>query len=113
MKYAKLIDSRPQYAPNPILHNGNWIGNPPGAVYEAEGYKVMTYTPMPEAPSGYYYTDVWTETEDAIVQGWELVEVPITEDEALTRYANELTGGSAETLEEATETLIKIAMEGK
>ena len=42
---------------------------------------------------------------------WELVEMqtaPITEDEALTRYANELTGGSDETLEAATETLLKI-----
>lgn len=112
MNYAKLINNRPQYAPNPILHDGSWIGNPPGEVYEAEGYKVVQYTEQPEAPSGYYYAETWTDTEDAIVQGWELVEAPITEDEALTRYANELTGGSAETLEEATETLIKLAKEG-
>lgn len=39
-------------------------------------------------------------------------EVPApTDDEALTRYANELTGGNAETLQEATETLIKIIKE--
>lgn len=83
MTYAKLIDGRPQYAPNPILHGGSYIGNPPGAVYEAEGYKPVRYTEQPEAPSGYYYQETWAETEDAIVQGWELVEVPITEDEAL------------------------------
>jgi hypothetical protein len=113
MKYAKLNDGLISYAPNPILHDGLWYGNPPGAVYEAEWYKIVTYAPQPEAPSGYYYAETWSETEDAIVQGWELVEAPITEEEALVRYANELTGGSAETLEDATETLIKIAMEGK
>ena len=113
MKYAKLINNYPIYAPNPILHNGLWYGNPPGSIYEAEGYKQVRHTAAPEAPSGYYYSETWTETEDAIVQGWELVEEPITEDKALVRYANELTGGSAETLEDATETLIKIAKEGK
>lgn len=34
-------------------------------------------------------------------------------DEALTRYTNELTNGNAETLQEATETLIKIVKEDK
>jgi hypothetical protein len=34
-----------------------------------------------------------------------------TDDEALTRYANELTDGNAETLQEATENLIKIIKE--
>lgn len=36
-----------------------------------------------------------------------------TADEALTRYANELTGEQDETLTEATETLIKKVMEEK
>ena len=86
MRYAKLIDNYPQYAPNPILHAALWYGNPPGSVYEAEGYKAVTNTPMPAAPSGYYYAETWTETEDFIVQGWELVEAPepeLSADEAL------------------------------
>lgn len=86
MRYAKLINNSPSYAPNPILHNGLWYGNPPAAAYEAEGYKAVTYTPMPDAPSGYYYAETWTESEDAIVQGWELVEAPepeLSADEAL------------------------------
>ena len=43
---------------------------------------------------------------------WELVELPpvepepLTDEEALTRYANELTGASDQTLVEAAETLI-------
>lgn len=50
---------------------------------------------------------------------WELVELPpvpeheLSDDEALTRYANEMTDGNAETLQEATENLIKIVKEDK
>lgn len=46
----------------------------------------------------------------------EMPEEPETDtntDEALTRYANELTGGNAENIQEATETLIKIVKEDK
>lgn len=35
------------------------------------------------------------------------------EDAALTRYSNELTGGNAENIQEATENLIKIVKEDK
>lgn len=113
MKYAKLIDNSPSYAPNPILVDGNWIGNPPGSVYESEGYKPVVYTDPPTEPGeGYQWVETWSETETEIVQGWVLVEVPISDEEALVRYANELTGAEDETLTEATETLIKKVMEG-
>ena len=112
MKYAKLINNFPSYAPNPILVDGVYIGNPPGSVYEAEGYKPVVYSDPPgEAPAGYQWVERWSEGDGNIVQGWVLVEVPITEEEALVRYANELTGAEDETLAEATETLIKKVME--
>ena len=112
MKYAKLINNYPSYAPNPILHAGLWYGNPPGSVYEAEGYKPVVYSDPPgEAPAGYQWSETWTENEYIIQQGWELVEVPISEEDALVRYANELTGAQDETLTETTETLIKKIME--
>lgn len=76
MDYAKLIDSKIQYSPNPILHNGLWYGNPPGSIYEAEGYKPIIYTDMPIAPEGYYYEEKWTESENSITQSWELIELP-------------------------------------
>lgn len=113
MIYAKLIDGELILAPNPILVDGNWIGNPPGSVYEAEGYKPVTYTDPPGEPDeGYQWVETWTETDSEIVQDWVLVEVPISEEEALVRYANELTGSEDETLTEATETLIKQLKEG-
>lgn len=108
MQYAKLINNYPSFAPNPILHAGLWHGNPPGSVYEAEGYKPVRFTEPPTEPGeGYQWSETWSETDTEIVQGWELVEVPSADEEALTRYANELTGEQDETLTEATETLIK------
>jgi hypothetical protein len=56
----------------------------------------------PDTPEGYDYR------LKADTLEWELVALPVTEDDALVRYSNELTGGTDETLTEATETLIKI-----
>ena len=84
MRYAKLINNYPTYAPNPILVGDNWIGNPPGEVYEAEGYKVVVYTDPPgESDEGYEWIAVWTEAGDSIVQGWEQVEAELSADEAM------------------------------
>ena len=112
MKYAKLINQYPQYAPNPILAGAQRIGNPPKTVYLAHGYKPVVYTDLPgEVPTGYQRTETWSEGDGNIVQGWVLVKVPISDDEALVRYANELTGADDETLLDATETLIKLVKE--
>ena len=113
MRYAKLKDNYPIYAPNPIKHNGLWYGNPPPEVYAAEGYKPVQFTEPPgDAPSGYQWSETWAETDNTIVQGWELAQVPITEDEALTNYSNTITGAEDENLPAATETLIKLYKEG-
>lgn len=78
MKYAKLIDGDIlQVAPNPILVDGNYIGNPPGSIYETEGYKPVVYNDPPgDPPAGYDWQEVWTEEEDSIVQSWVPAEAP-------------------------------------
>lgn len=97
MQHGKLIDGTISYAPNPILHNGFWYGNPPGEIYAAEGYKPVHYTTPPGEPAdGCQWRESWSETEKEIVQGWEQVLVHITEDDALTRYADEVTGAEDE-----------------
>lgn len=86
MTYAKLIEGELIFAPNPILVDGNFIGNPPGAVYEAEGYKPITYTDHPGEPDeGYQWQESWSETETEIVQGWEQIPSPddVSADEAM------------------------------
>ena len=111
MRYAKLENNYLYYAPNPIMVSGNWYGNPPGSVYEAEGYKPVRYAEQPKVEPGYIAIPSWCETETEIVQTWSVETKPITEDEALSSYANELTGSNAETLQEATENLIKYIKE--
>lgn len=86
MRYAKLIDNQIQFSPNPIHIGTRWRINPPGSVYEAEGYKPATYTDPPGEPdAGYQWVETWSETENAIVQGWEQIPVPddVSADEAM------------------------------
>lgn len=75
MRYAKLNNNNNIiYAPNPILIDNDYIGNPPVEVYLKQGYKPVTYTQQPE-PKGYgYYNETWEETPINIVQGWEWIE---------------------------------------
>ena len=75
MRYAKLNNNNNIiYAPNPILIDNDYIGNPPVEVYLEQGYKPVTYTQQPE-PKGYgYYNETWEETPINIVQGWEWIE---------------------------------------
>lgn len=93
MEYAKLINDYPSYAPNPILHDGLWYGNPPGSVYEAEGYKQVQYTNQPELPGVGWWVETWTETEDAIVQGWVWHEAADEDEISDTEALALLTGG--------------------
>lgn len=94
MKYAKLNDGSISYAPNPILHNGLWYGNPAASVYEAEGYKPVTFTEPPETEEGYIAVPGWTETEEAIVQTWAVETEPDEVDDA--RAMAILFGGEGE-----------------
>ena len=77
-------------------------------IFETEYNEILSVIrSAPVAPDGYCYR---------LTEGleWVLEHLPpetFTEEEALVRYSNELTGAQDETLEEATETLIKQKME--
>ena len=45
------------------------------------GYKPLTTAEYPEDREGYYITAVYTETDTAIVQSYEYVEIPAEENE--------------------------------
>lgn len=70
MRYAKLINNYPSYAPNPIKHNGLWYGNPPASLLLEQGYKPVQYTEPPAVESGYIAVPDWEETAEEIVQTW-------------------------------------------
>lgn len=93
MKYAKLNGGYPVFAPNPILHNGMIRYNPPGSAYEAEGYKQVQYTNQPEPLGTGWFIETWTETEEAIVQGWTWHEATDEDEISDTEALAMLTGG--------------------
>lgn len=95
MRYAKLIDGSISYAPNPILHNGMIRYNPPGSVYEAEGYKPVSLANQPEPLGMGRWVKTWTETEDAIVQGWTWHEATDEDEISDTEALELLTGGES------------------
>lgn len=95
MSYAKLINDRPSYAPNPILHNEWRIWNPPQEVYLAQGYKSVSYTEQPEPPSVGHWDETWTETDEAIVQGWSWHEATDEDEISDSEALNILSGGDS------------------
>ena len=111
MNYAKLINGQIHYAPRKLRLETVTVYNPPAELLIAEGYKPVKYTDAPEVNPGWIAVPGWEETAEEIVQVWTVELAPVTEDEALVRFSNELTGAADETLEEAAETLIKQKME--
>lgn len=107
MKYAKLVDGAIVYAPRKLPLGDAVIYNPTEEMLTEAGYKPVRYTEPPTVEPGYIAIPVWTETAEEIVQTWAVELEPVTEDKALTRFSNKLTGAEDETLVEATETLIK------
>jgi hypothetical protein len=95
MAYAKLIDGNLSFAPNPILYNGYRIGNPPQEIYLDEGYKPVQYAIQPEPPGVGRWVETWTETENAIVQGWTWHEATDEDEISDTEALELLTGGES------------------
>ena len=105
--YGKLINNILTFAPHRLIIDGCVVFNPTDAQYEAAGYSPVIYAPKPEARDGYYAESHWEEQGDSIVEVWKVVSSSEpTEDEALTRYSNELTGKNDPDIVRATETLI-------
>ena len=95
MRYGKLINGYLSYASNPFLHAGLWYGNPPGSVYEAEGYKPVSLANQPESPGVGWWIETWAETEDVIEQGWTWHEATDEDEISDTEALELLTGGDS------------------
>jgi len=106
MRYAKLLNDYPSYAPRRMRIGSVIVYNPTDAQLLAEGYLPVIETPMPETDAQHYAEPHWAEENGQIVQRWEVKEIPISDEEALTRYANSLTGADDPDLISAAETLI-------
>lgn len=82
MMYGKLENDILIPAPKMLHGDGVNVWNPPASMYLAQGWKPVTFTDPPEAPSGYYYEEGWEEQTDEIVQTWTLTPLPDDIDEA-------------------------------
>ena len=106
MRYAKLINNYPSYAPRRIRIGNAWVYNPTDAQLLSEGYLPVIETPMPETDERHFATPHWAIQNNQIVQSWTVEEIPISEEEALTRFSNTITGANDPDLISAAETLI-------
>lgn len=70
MRYAKLVDNCPQYAPRKIRIDDTVVYNPPEETLLSLGYKPVVYAERPTVEVGYYAQVHWTETDNAIEQSW-------------------------------------------
>lgn len=105
--FAKLEDGRPRYAPRRMQIGGAWVYNPTSAMLTAAGYLPVIETEPPETDDQHYAEPRWTEENGQIVQTWTVEEIPISDEEAITRFANSITGAYDHDLISATETLIE------
>lgn len=94
-KYAKLNESGGlEYAPFPLVINGENVWTNIEAEYNALGFYEIKRTEMPEK-EGYYYTDYLELENNKIVQRWEEHENPVpvpTEEEQYAEAARILLG---------------------
>ena len=94
MKYAKIIDGVFTLAPRKIQIIIDDVPytqyNPTAENLLAQGWKPVTETSHGDAPAGYEYRPVYTDSGESIVQSWELVERELSADEALSI----ITGGA-------------------
>lgn len=72
----KLIDGALVKAPKYIELEGMIISNPTDEELCAAGYKPLIEEPYPEPDEKHYATKVYKETDEAIVQTWEIHEYP-------------------------------------
>ena len=95
MKYAKLVNGKPSYAPNPILHNGLWYGNPPAQLLMTMDYKRLERSDPPEVPPGYVAVQGWVEETETIREVWTLRELTDEDEISDTEALDMLMGGDS------------------
>ncbi len=74
--YAKLLNGAFIPAPRKLKLNDTIVFNPSEVQLALEGYKPVTYTPMPTVESGFYAESGWEDNGESIVQTWTVLEEP-------------------------------------
>lgn len=70
MRYAKLVNHYPVYAPRRICMDGEWIYNPTEEMLERCGYLPLIESDPPETDGDHMLVSSWDECDGHIVQMW-------------------------------------------
>lgn len=97
MRYAKLINNYPQYAPNPIIVDGRVLGNPTDEMLAKASYLPVIETEPPEVDELHYAEPRYVERDGQIVQEWDIVELPPEPDEVTPEEALDIILGGVTT----------------
>ncbi len=73
MTYGKLVNNKLEMVPPQITYLGRVFTNPSADLLEELGYKPVIFTVPPEVPDGSILLVTWTESTEAITQGWNVV----------------------------------------
>lgn len=96
MRYAKLINNYPSYAPRRMKIGSVIVYNPTDAQLLSEGYLPVIEAEPPEVEDGYYAAPHWTEQNGQIVQSWTIEEIPYDDTLDKAEAYDILIGGATE-----------------
>lgn len=76
MKYAKLIDGYPSYAPRRLIFGDKWVYNPIAEQLTVLGYLPVMESEPPATDDQHYAVPSWEIVNGEIVESWSILELP-------------------------------------
>lgn len=76
MRYAKLINNYPSYAPRRMIIGDKWVYNPTQEQLTELGYLPVVESEPPETDEQHYAVASWRIVNDEIVEEWSVLEIP-------------------------------------
>lgn len=70
INFGRVAEGKFEFAPNPLVIDGRNYSTNDKKLFEKAGYYPIRYTERPEK-NGYYYTAVYAQEGEAVVQTWE------------------------------------------
>ena len=76
MRYAKLVNGFPFYAPRRAIIGDEWVYNPTAEQLTKLDFLPVIETPAPETDEQHYAIPSWEIVNDKIVKSWSVLELP-------------------------------------
>lgn len=76
MRYAKLVNSFPSYAPRRMIIGDKWVYNPTAEQLTEVGYLPVVESGPPETDEQHYAVPAWAIVNNEIIESWSVLELP-------------------------------------